>query len=168
MNKLLYFFLLIGLTWSCKDPKSTVDTAPVAQDSLVVTPPVAVEKLIQFSPEFSTRFALEDWKQLMEMKRDFENLKRLNPKGLSLFLRGLERQCTSVLNSDFPPPFNQNAIKSRLRVVLTEVMKAQYLATNKQNDSLKVSLQNMYVAYTAFMERIISAGEAASLNSTEE
>lgn len=166
-NILFVSILFLGL-YGCADSKRNITPTATTTDTLVVTTPVEAEKLLQFTPEFTTRFALEDWKELMDFKRDFENLKRLNPKGLSLFLRGLERQCRTVLRGKFPEPFDQNPIKSRLKVVLTEVMQAQYFAENKQNAALEESLKKMYAAYTIFLERIISTGEAESLTTGEE
>ena len=168
MKYILFVSILFIELHGCADPKRNIAATATTTDTLVVTTPMEAEKLLQFTPEFTARFALEDWKELMDFKRDFENLKRLNPKGLSLFLRGLERQCRRVLGGEFPEPFDQNPIKSRLKVVLTEVMQAQYFAENKQNAALEESLKKMYAAYTIFMERIISTGEAELLTAEKE
>ena len=77
-NILFVSILFIGL-YGCADPKRNPTPSATKTDTLVITTPVEAEKLLQFTPEFTARFALEDWKELMDFKRDFENLKRLNP-----------------------------------------------------------------------------------------
>ncbi len=159
-----WLFGIIVLSFGCKEPKPKPAEVTVAADSLVVNFPKQTERLVQFDPAFVEEYQFEDWEALMNFKRDFENLQSLNPKGLTVFLRGLDNQTQRLLASDFPKAFDNPPIKSRLQVVRTDILKCIYYAENRQNESLDQALRAMYVSYTAFLERLISMGEEKNIN----
>ncbi|MGA0431659.1 MAG: hypothetical protein ACO3M9_06730 [Flavobacteriaceae bacterium] len=154
----------IALWTSCKDVQPSNNTTTATEDSLTVDVPKPPENLAQFDADFASKYQLENWKELMEFKKGFESLHRLNPKGLTVFLKGLDNQTIRLLKSDFPETFDNEPIKSRLKVVRMEVMKCIYFAENRQNEALQKSLENLYQSYSIFINRLVTMGEEKTIN----
>ena len=96
--------------------------------------------------------------------KSMEGLTKLKPEGISPFLLGVIIKCNKLLRSSIPAPFDTPEIKSRLKVVKTELLKSRYYSIEEQQEELDESFKHLFKAYAAYLKRI----EDFSLDVQEE
>ncbi len=97
-----------------------------------------------------------------EFRTTMEDLTELNPTGIEPFLYDALLKCDDLLRQKLPPPFSTPDIKSRLKVVKTELIKARYYGQEADQEKLNESLKKLYVAYKAYLMRIEDFASASS------
>lgn len=93
-------------------------------------------------------------KEFQAFTKSMENLIKLRPEGIAPFLIGAITKCNTLLKQPFPAPFDTPEIKSRLKVVKTELLKSRYYSIEEQQEELNQSFNALFVAYTAYLKRI--------------
>lgn len=93
-----------------------------------------------------------------------EDLTKLNPTGIEPFLYEALLKCDDLLRQKLPSPFSTPDIKSRLKVVKTELIKARYYGQEADQEKLNEALKKLYIAYNAYLMRI----EDFALTSSEQ
>jgi hypothetical protein len=159
MRYLILFIVVLSLG-SCKQiqPKIEVDES-VKQDSLKIDTPEIVVKFIEFTPEFIVENKIDQWPDFIVFKDAIEDISKLNPEGIVVFLKGLQKLTFLLLKSPHPEPFNSLPIFSRIRVVQTQINKCYFYASNNQNEKLNEALKLLYKDYNILLERMISIGD---------
>ncbi len=104
--------------------------------------------------------------------KSMEDLTKLKPEGIGPFLLGAIVKCNSLLRYPIPAPFNTPEIKSRLKVVKTELLKSRYYSLEEQQEELDESFKHLFEAYTAYLKRIedfsLDVQEEGVINQNEE
>ena len=156
MRYLLLFIVVLSLG-SCKQiqPKVEVDET-VKQDSLKIDTPEIEVKFIEFTPEFIVENEIEKWPDFIVFKDAIEDISKLNPEGIVIFLKDLQKLTFLLLNSPHPEPFNSLPISSRIRVVQTQINKCYFYASSNQNEKLNEALKLLYKDYNILLRRMIS------------
>ena len=94
-------------------------------------------------------------------------MRKLNPEGNLVFIEELELKLKTLSKSRFPKKLDLPDIKSRLKIVHTMLMKSRYHSKNKNWEELDISLQNLYLSYNSFINRIKSINEEINLFNDE-
>lgn len=159
MRYLIFFMVVLSLG-SCKQiqPKGKVDET-VKQDSLKIDTPEIAVKFIEFTPEFIVENEIEKWSDFIVFKDAIEDISKLNPDGIVVFLKGLQKLTLLLLKSPHPEPFNSLPIFSRIKVVQTQINKCHFYASNDQNEKLNEALKLLYKDYNILLKRMISIGD---------
>jgi hypothetical protein len=85
-----------------------------------------------------------------------EDLSKLNPKGVIIFLSELYKITKQLLKSPFPKTFDGLPIYSRIKVVQTQIIKCHFYASNNQSQKLNNSLDELYLEYNILLNRMVS------------
>ena len=89
-------------------------------DSLFITTPENAVKLTQFTPDFILKNKIDEWPDFILFKESMEDLSKLNPKGVIIFLSELYKITNQLLQSPFPKTFDGLPVYSRIKVVQTQ------------------------------------------------
>ena len=159
MRQLIFLIVILSFG-SCKQmqPKVKIDKI-VKQDSLKIDTLENIVKFVQFSPEFIVENKIDQWPDFKAFKNAIEDISKLNPEGIVVFLADLQKLTLMLLNSPHPAPFNSLPIFSRIRVVHTQINKCYFYALRKQNDKLNEALKLVYKDYNILLSRMISIGD---------
>ena len=156
MRYLLLFIVVLSLG-SCKQIQPKVEVYEIVnQDSLKIDTPEIEVKFIEFTPEFIVENEIEKWPDFIVFKDAIEDISNLNPEGIVIFLKDLQKLTFLLLNSPHPEPFNSLPISSRIRVVQTQINKCYFYASNNQNEKLNEALKLLYKDYNILLRRMIS------------
>jgi len=131
-------------------------TANKLKDSLFITSPENAAKLTQFKSEFILKNKIDEWSDFIIFKESMEDLSKLNPKGVIIFLSELYKITKQLLQSPFPKTFDGFPIYSRIKVVQTQIIKCHFYASNNQSKKLNDSLDELYLEYNILLSRMIS------------
>ena len=156
----LILFIVVLSHVSCKQTQSKgkVDET-VKQDSLKIDTPEITVKFIEFTPEFIVENEIEKWSDFIVFKDAIQDISKLNPDGIVVFLKGLQKLTFLLLKSPHPEPFNSLPIFSRIKVVQTQINKCHFYASNNQNEKLNEALKLLYKDYNILLKRMISIGD---------
>jgi len=130
-------------------------TNKVSDSLFIITPENAV-KLTQFTSEFILKNKIDKWQDFIMFKESMEDLSKLNPKGVIIFLSELNKVTKQLLNSPFPKTFDGLPIYSRIKVVQTQIIKSHFYASNNQSKKLNDSLDELYLEYNILLNRMVS------------
>ena len=158
--------LIFSLIFSCQEIKKPL-VSKNTNDTIVdfkFSPPI---KLDLMSVQYRIRNDIFNWPELTAFTDSFESLIKLNPEGNLVFIEELELKLKTLSKSRFPKKIDLPDIKSRLKVVQTMLMQSRYHSKNKNWKELDISLQNLYLSYNAFINRIKSINEEINLFSNE-
>ena len=125
-------------------------------DSLFITTPKNAVKLTQFKSEFIFKNKIDEWPDFIMFKESMEDLSKLNPKGVIIFLSELHKVTNQLLQSPFPKTFDGPPIYSRIKVVQTQIIKCHFYASNNQSKKLNDSLDELYLEYNILLSRMVS------------
>ena len=125
-------------------------------DSLFITTPENAIKLTQFTSDFILKNKIDEWPDFISFKESMEDLSKLNPKGVIIFLSELYKITKQLLQSPFPKTFDGLPIYSRIKVVQTQIIKCHFYASNNQSQKLNNSLDELYLEYNILLNRMIS------------
>ena len=149
--------LLTSLFISCNN-NALVKTASENKliDSLFITTPENAIKLTQFTSDFILKNKIDEWPDFILFKESMEDLSKLNPKGVIIFLSELYKITKQLLQSPFPKTFDGLPVYSRIKVVQTQIIKCHFYASNNQSLKLNNSLDKLYLEYNILLSRMVS------------
>tara|TARA_B100000767_G_scaffold270502_1_gene294320 strand:- start:20782 stop:21273 length:492 start_codon:yes stop_codon:yes gene_type:complete len=87
-------------------------------------------------------------------KTSVEALKKLDPQGIEFYLKGAIRYTEELLNEILVDPYEVPAVKSRLRVVKTHLLRSKYYSQEEDIESLNSALNNLFDSYNILLMRI--------------
>lgn len=147
-----FIFLLIILS-ACNSTESKNELKPIIKKT-----PLVIEK------EGITIYQLQENKLIdsllltnqtfITFKNSIEDLSKLNQAGLGPFLVSAINNCNQLLKAPLSAPFNTPDIRSRLKIVKTELLKARYYSKEEMQEELNQNIKSLYVAYSAYLKRI--------------
>tara|TARA_B110000444_G_scaffold186604_1_gene175789 strand:+ start:4251 stop:4754 length:504 start_codon:yes stop_codon:yes gene_type:complete len=165
MRKLKILFILIFfLAISCQETNKALVNQDIKIKDFEFSPPV---KLVSISTKYRIRNNIFNWPEFTAFTNSFENLTKLNPEGILVFIEELELKLKVLSKSNFPKKLDLPDIKSRLKVVQTMLLQSKYHSKNKDWKSLDESLRSLYTSYNSFIDRIKSINEEINLFSSE-
>ncbi len=157
MSDFKNIILLTLLLISCNNNtmiKHTSANKPI--DSLFIMTPDNAVRLNQFTSEFILKNKIDEWPDFIQFKESIEDLSKLNPKGVIIFLSELYKITTQLLQSPFPKNFDGLPVYSRIKVVQTQIIKCHFYASNNEIKKLNDSLDELYVEYNILLNRMVS------------
>ncbi|PDH46228.1 MAG: hypothetical protein CND43_00940 [Flavobacteriales bacterium MED-G15] len=165
MSRLKYIILIAALFISCKN-KTEVKQNDIEKvnDALSIATPNNAVKLTQFTPQFMEENKINEWKNFKQFKEAIEDLSKLNPKGIIIFLSELYKITKQMLQAPFPETFNGLPVYSRIKVVQTQIIKCHFHASNNQSEKLNVALDELYLEYNILLRRMISFAEERQIS----
>ena len=89
-----------------------------------------------------------------EYNEKINDLAKLDPNGVEPFILTALIKCDVLLKKKLPTPFETPEIKSRLKVVKTQLLKARYFSQQEQIEELSTSFRQVFVAHEAYLKRI--------------
>jgi hypothetical protein len=125
-------------------------------DSLFIATPENAVKLTKFTSDFILKNKIDQWPDFILFKESMEDLSKLNPKGVIIFLSELYKITKQLLQSPFPKTFDGLPIYSRIKVVQTQIIKCHFYASNNQSQKLNNSLDELYLEYNILLSRMVS------------
>ena len=154
--------LIIGLIYSCQEIKKPIVSNKVNNTIInhKFTTPI---KLDSISVQYRIKNEIFNWPEFTAFLDGFDGLRKLNPEGNLVFIEELELKLKILSKSRFPKKLDLPDIKSRLKVVQTMLLKSRYHSKNKNWEELDISLQNLYLSYNSFINRIKSINEEINL-----
>ena len=144
MQKLLFYFLFLGLVLSCKQEKESevVTDAETEFVSFQNTP-----KTQKFIPK--AEGVLSAWPEFQELQNSFEVLYRAaNNEDLVLAVDDLLEKEKSLRESTYPKEYNKPQVKSRQKILQTFLLKVK--ASLAENTDVNTPLKEMLIARNAF------------------
>ncbi|MDA8640034.1 hypothetical protein N9W60_04645 [Flavobacteriaceae bacterium] len=160
MNTLYMRFIVFGLIlfiYSCGNKKTEVTNENVVQkDSLVKIDLTNSENKIIYVPSNikvldTTLFSNRNFSKF---KESIEALEDLNKITIDEYLFAAIVASSAVINSQLPKDFEIPAVKSRLRVVKTNLLKSRFYAQQEDMESLTKTLDEVFGSYNILLKRI--------------
>ena len=93
-------------------------------------------------------------KVFSRFRTSVEGLKKLDPEGIEFYLEGAIKSSDDLLNEVLIDPFEIHAIKSRLRVVKTHLLRSKYYSQKEDMESLTNALTDLFDSYNILLMRI--------------
>ncbi|MBT4903794.1 MAG: hypothetical protein HON57_01230 [Flavobacteriaceae bacterium] len=87
-------------------------------------------------------------------KKNIEALSELDPTGLGLYLKASLSTSNKLLNATLPAGFEVPAIKSRVRVVKTQLLRCKYYSQQEDYELLNLGLIELFDSYDILLKRI--------------
>jgi len=160
MNTLYMRFIVFGFLlfiYSCGNKKTEVTNENVVQkDSLVKIDLTNSENKIIYVPSNikvldTTLFSNRNFSKF---KESIEALQDLNKITIDEYLFAAIVASSAVINSQLPKDFEIPAVKSRLRVVKTNLLKSRFYAQQEDMESLTKTLDEVFGSYNILLKRI--------------
>lgn len=148
------FFIFLLIIFSACSP---TETKPEPQEAIKQTPLVIKkEGIVVYQLQKSERIdsLLFSNQQFIDFKNSIEDLSKLNRSGLGPFLLNAINSCNKLLKEPLSEPFNTPDVRSRLKVVKTQLLKARFYSKERMQKELNETIENLYVAYTAYLKRV--------------
>tara|TARA_B100000768_G_scaffold136540_1_gene127503 strand:+ start:249 stop:800 length:552 start_codon:yes stop_codon:yes gene_type:complete len=167
MNSFYYKFIGVGLClslYSCSNrPKEKYVNQVNFNDSIIKPVFNTPKNYLFYIPESrqildSTLFKNSSFSQF---KESLEGLEDLNLLGIDDYLNSAILANNKVIFTKLPEPFEVPAVKSRLRVVKTHLLRSGFYSQEEDMEALSLALKDVFVAYDALIKRIddIAIGE---------
>ena len=160
MNTLYMRFIVFGFIlfiYSCGNKKTEVTNENIVQeDSLVKIDLTNSENKIIYLPSNikvldTTLFSNRNFSKF---KESIEALEDLNKITIDEYLFAAIVASSAVINSQLPKDFEIPAVKSRLRVVKTNLLKSRFYAQQEDMESLTKTLDEVFESYNILLKRI--------------
>ncbi|MDG2491751.1 MAG: hypothetical protein P8M60_03200 [Flavobacteriaceae bacterium] len=160
MNTLYIRFIVFGFLlfiYSCGNKKTEVTNENIVQeDSLVKIDLTNSENKIIYLPSNikvldTTLFSNRNFSKF---KESIEALEDLNKITIDEYLFAAIVASSAVINSQLPKDFEIPAVKSRLRVVKTNLLKSRFYAQQEDMESLTKTLDEVFESYNILLKRI--------------
>jgi hypothetical protein len=160
MNTLYMRFIVFGFLlfiYSCGNKKTEVTNENVVQkDSLVKIDLTNSENKIIYVPSNikvldTTLFRNRNFSKF---KKSIEALQDLNKITIDEYLFAAIVASSAVINSQLQKDFEIPAVKSRLRVVKTNLLKSRFYAQQEDMESLTKTLDEVFESYNILLKRI--------------
>lgn len=150
------FFLLVSII-GCDDLTEVKEqSAADAVDSVVLTPPSSAINIRKLPKDFFKNIEVEQWESFDDLQIAIEDLTKLNPEGVGVFLEGILNKTIELQNAPIPEVFDTPQIKSRIKLVQMQTMKSIYFTAHYTKDSLNNSLDQLYQFYNVLLDRMLS------------
>ena len=155
MRFIVFCFLLF--IYSCGNKKTEVTNENVVQkDSLVKIDLTNSENKIIYVPSNikvldTTLFSNRNFSKF---KESIEALQDLNKITIDEYLFAAIVASSAVINSQLQKDFEIPAVKSRLRVVKTNLLKSRFYAQQEDMESLTKTLDEVFESYNILLKRI--------------
>ncbi len=157
MFKNSFRFLLLVSIIGCDDLTEVKEqSAADAVDSIVLTPPSSAINIRKLPKDFFKNIEVEQWESFDDLQIAIEDLTKLNPEGLGVFLEGILDKTIQLQKSPIPKVFDTPQIKSRMKLVQMQTMKSIYFTAHYTKDSLNNSLDQLYQFYNVLLDRMLS------------
>jgi hypothetical protein len=160
MNTLYIRFIVFGFLlfiYSCGNKKTEVTNENIVQeDSLVKIDLTNSENKIIYLPSNikvldTTLFSNRNFSKF---KESIEALEDLNKITIDEYLFAAIVASSAVINSQLPKDFEIPAVKSRLRVVKTNLLKSRFYSQQEDMESLTKTLDEVFESYNILLKRI--------------
>ena len=145
------FGLCLGCGPSAPEPKNEIVEEDVKAPITLAIGPLSVYQLTAHPTIDSLLLPLKSFKEYNEKIND---LAKLDPAGVEPFILTTLIKCDVLLKKKLPTPFETSEIKSRLKVVKTQLLKARYFSQQEQLEELNESFRQVFVAHEAYLKRI--------------
>ena len=159
------FFLLCiacGSSTTDEDQKKTNEAVDLIPLKLVS---VSVYQLTKHPVTDSLLLPL---KAFSEYNQKLNELAKLEPTGIEPFILGTLIKCDVLLKKVLPAPFETPEIKSRLKVVKTQLLKARYFSQKEQVKEFNESIEGVFIAHRSYLKRIEDFAQNADQNLTKD
>ena len=166
MTKPIIFFLafvLLVLSCGTNSQSSGTVSSTTQSATLGFIEQKPIFDLIDYPQAFLEEEELDDWKDFEKLHQSMENLSTLNFKDIQVDLLALTSRLKKLTDKKLPDNLAVPQIKSRLKVVQMEVMKARYFTQHYREDSLIPSVERIYKHYNAFVSRMLSLKSETSV-----
>ena len=148
-------FLVFCLCLSCSSSTSNQDKEKLdIETKEPITLDIGALSVYKLTPHPVTDSLLIPLKEFKEYNDKINNLAKLDPTGVEPFILATLIKCEALLKKKLPSPFETPEIKSRLKVVKTQLLKARYFSQEEQIDQLKESFEQVFIAHKAYLKRI--------------
>ena len=94
-------------------------------------------------------------KAFSEYNQKINDLAKLEPTGIEPFILGTLIKCDVLLKKGLPAPFETPEIKSRLKVVKTQLLKARYFSQKEQVKKSLMKVLKAYLLHTAHFSNVL-------------
>ena len=159
MKKNIIISFLILLNFSCKK-NIEIKESLIITNGIIEPSSLNKNKNLSSLPEdFLNQNGIDDWESFKEFQDTIENISKLNPNGLGVFLNGLSKEIEKLEQSDFPVLFDKPQVLSRLKLIRMQALKSRYFTKNYTKDSLEIALNELYQYYNSLIDRILSISE---------
>lgn len=150
------FLLLVSMIGCDNLSEVKKQSAAVADDSIVLTPPTSAVNIRKLPEDFFKNIEVEQWESFDDLQIAIEDLTKLNPEGVGVFLEGILNKTIELQNAPIPEVFDTPQIKSRIKLVQMQTMKSIYFTAHYTKDSLNNSLDQLYQFYNVLLDRMLS------------
>ncbi len=160
MKRLIYLFLnggLLLITCCCNSSASKkVNNAPITTED---TKPLPVELpkgegLYVFKNTDVLDSTLFTNNEFSTFRKSIETIKELDPKELNFYLSTCVQETDKLLKASLHKTFEVSPVKSRLRIIKTDLLKCYYFSQENDITSLNSSLTDLFNSYNIFLMRI--------------
>lgn len=93
-------------------------------------------------------------------QKSIETIKELNPQELDFYLSASVQETDKLLKTTLHKMFESPLVKSRLRVIKTQLLKCRYFSQENDIVSLKSSLIDLFDSYNIFLKRIDAVAQS--------
>ena len=156
------FLRIVGLVFFLSVTSCEINTSKSKNDQSEALDSIA--QPIAILPEARTFFIPKNTKVLDStlylneafnvFKKNIEMLSKLDPTSLDLYIIASLGSSNKLLNATLPVNFEVPAIKSRVRVVKTQLLRCKYYSQQEDFELLNLSLTELFDSYDILLKRI--------------
>lgn len=95
-----------------------------------------------------------NFKQFNSFSKTILNLKKLDINGIEVFLMDAIVKSDELLGSEFPNIIDIPQVKSRLKVVKTNILICKFHSSNNEINKLNIAMEEMFISYNAFLKMV--------------
>lgn len=150
------FLLLVSIIGCDNLTEVKEQSAADAVDSIVLSPPNSAVNIRKLPEDFFKKIEVEQWESFDDLQIAIEDLTKLNPEGVGVFLEGILNKTIELQKAPIPEVFDTPQIKSRMKLVQMQTMKSIYFTAHYTKDSLNNSLDQLYQFYNILLDRMLS------------
>lgn len=163
----LYLILLAFPILACEPAVEKAPATDAAPKKKLVIDKKGI-KVYALAPNAVIDSAFSKVDAFTSFRSSIEDLSKLNPRGLGPFLSDAYRNTNNLLQTRLPDPFEKPDIRSRLKVVKTQLLRVNYFSNAKEYDLMNESLADLYQSYNAFLMRIEDFADLETEENSEE
>ena len=157
-------FPVFILFFICCDQNTTSEVAQITtkKKRLVIdTSAISLHSFDETNPLIDS--LLLNLEAFTDFRSSIEDLSKLNPRGLSPFLLNARVNTNKLLKTSLPAPFETADVRSRLKVVKTQLLRVSYYSIQEKHEELNPALIDLYDAYKAYLQRIEDFAQTTDL-----
>lgn len=165
LKRSIYWLSFVLMACQKNIPKGSISTSS-GTASITINFKAHLPELVKIPLSFYDKMEIDEWEKLTRWCDQFEDISKMNNKGVGVFINGLEFQTRVFYKSQFPEIFDIYPVRSRLKVVQMQAQKAKFYAATEQYNKLNGALDTLYQHYNSFLNRILSMADETSLEVT--